>query len=65
MIAPADLKHGDPVEITEGMAKARRGIVQRPANWRFGEQPQWLVRLEGSQTDSVIRQDFLRRMEGR
>jgi hypothetical protein len=63
MIAPGDLKHGDPVEITAGMSKARRGIVQRPADWRFGDQPQWFVRLEGSQTDSVIRQDYLRRMD--
>jgi hypothetical protein len=62
VIAPADLKHGDPVEITEGMAKAKRGVVQRPADWRFGEQPQWFVRFEGEQTDRPIRQDFLRRL---
>lgn len=62
MIAPADLKHGDFIEVTAGMSKAKRGIVQRPADWRFGEQPQWFVRFEGELADRVVRQDFIRRL---
>lgn len=62
MIAPEQWPSGTPVEIVAGMAKAKRGVIQRPADWRFGEQPQWFVRFEGELAERPIRQDFLRRL---
>lgn len=62
MSAPA-FAPGDPVEVTSGLAKGQRGIVQAPVDWRFGSEPQWRVKIEGRAMTSVLRQDFLRKLE--
>ncbi len=59
MISP-----GDPVLVTNGMAKGLRGVVhvRWPRDFDEGV-PLWVVRFGGMVDERVIRADYLERVE--
>lgn len=59
-VAPAPWKYFEPIVVTAGQAKDKRGHIIRPCDWRFGLIPQWFVVLDGERIERVFRQDYLR-----
>lgn len=63
VIAPAPWKYYEPIAVTSGESKGRKGHIIRPCDWRFGLQPQWYVVLDGERLERIIRQDYLRTLD--
>jgi len=61
---PLELTVGSRVEVTAGLSEGKLGVVLAKWPKRFGDIPLWRIGLDWESYESVIRQDYLRSIEG-